>query len=160
VSRQKQLEDQLTDNGTNNQPSWDGSFKPTLLKHSTKRRLPCTALTYPKSANTSGLPLRKYQTEEVSNLCTTQHPLARGVGDGAVLHWFVHLDGHESRGSDDEMAIEEVYSGHSWDKTDCISGKELRGDVLLQCFCCCSASSSCDVGFLFPLAMQFGLLQS
>jgi hypothetical protein len=76
----------------------------TLQGHSTKRRLPCTALTYPKSANTSGLPLRKYQTEEVSNMCTTQHPLARGVGDGAILHWFVHLDGHDSRGSAGEMA--------------------------------------------------------
>jgi hypothetical protein len=111
---QRQLEDQLTDNGINNQPSWDGSFKPTLLKdemmqqgHSTKRRLPCTALMYPKSANTSCLPLRKYQTEEVSNLCPTQHPLARGVGDGAVLHWFVHLDGHDSRGSDGEIAMED-----------------------------------------------------
>jgi hypothetical protein len=118
VSGQKQLEDQVTDNGINNEPSWDGSFKPTLIKdemmqqgYSTKRRLPCTDLTYPKSANTSGLPLRKYQTEEVSNLCTTKHPLARGVGDGAVIHWFVHLDGHDSRGSDDEMAMED---GAQW----------------------------------------------
>jgi hypothetical protein len=29
-----QLKDQLTHNVINNQPSWDGSFKPTLLKDS------------------------------------------------------------------------------------------------------------------------------
>jgi hypothetical protein len=62
---------------------------------------------YPKSVNTSGLPLRKYQTEEVSNLCTTRHPLIKDVGDGAVLHWFVYLDGHDSGGSGGEMAMED-----------------------------------------------------
>jgi hypothetical protein len=38
VSQQKQLDDQVTDNGINNQPSWDGSFKPTLLKDSMAHR--------------------------------------------------------------------------------------------------------------------------
>jgi hypothetical protein len=71
---------------------------------STNTWLPCTDLTYPKSVNTSSLQLRKYQTEEVSIWCTTQHPLIKDVGDGAILFCWViaYLDGNNSRGSGGE----------------------------------------------------------
>jgi hypothetical protein len=89
-----QQQHQLTGNGINNQPSWNGSCKPTLLKDSivqgTQPTCGCHALTRRMESLQTQVAchcLRKLETEEVSNLCTTQHPLAlaRGVGNGAVL---------------------------------------------------------------------------
>jgi hypothetical protein len=66
--------------------------------------------------------------------------LARGVGDGAVLHWFVHLDGHDSRGSDGEMAMEDgvqwAFMGQDWlHKWQRVQGRRFAAMfLLLLCF--------------------------
>jgi hypothetical protein len=72
---------------------------------STNTWLLCTDLTYPKSPNTSGVPLHTSETEEVSNLCYNHDiPGPRNVRclrTSAVLFcWMtVYLDCHDSRGS-------------------------------------------------------------